>query len=160
MLHSTVKSTWENMDAQKCGLEEKMAALLLYWLHSFSLACLMFCEKLCCVRRPHFPLINLSEVGAQHGNSVSDDSVKPILFCFFCQVGSLGSDCFMVKQRKKRLVWHVQGPGLSNLSDGVYNYTCSHGLQPWVWFLTTPQAQENIKQKYFCPDAIHFLWPV
>jgi hypothetical protein len=64
------------------------------------LACFMLSEKLCSVRRPQFPLGNLSEVGAQHVNSVSDDYVKPILFCFFCQVGS-GDPTTLWETKKK-----------------------------------------------------------
>jgi len=160
-----------------------MGAILLYWLYSFPLACLMS-GKFCCVRRPHFPLGNLSEVGAQHVTSVSHDSVKPILFCFFCQV-DWGSHYFMGKKEKKVgltfiWAWVVLAFWLA------YHYNCSHGLQPWVWCLTTPQAysistttctllhhirvylvrlsilwvptgQGNIKQQYFCTDCIHFL---
>jgi hypothetical protein len=63
----------------------------------------MFSEVLCCVRRPQFPLGNLAEVfGAQRVNSVSDDSVKPILFCFFCQVGS-GDPTTLLETKKKEV---------------------------------------------------------
>jgi hypothetical protein len=62
----------------------------------------MFSKKLCCVRHPQFPPGNLSEVGAQQVNSVSDESVKPILFCFFCQVGS--GDPFTLWETKKKKV--------------------------------------------------------
>jgi hypothetical protein len=71
-------------------------------MHSFPLASLMFSEKLCCVRRPQFPPGNLSEVGAQHGNSVTDELVKPILFCFFCQVGS-GDPTTLWETKKKNV---------------------------------------------------------
>ncbi len=136
-----------------------MAARLLYRMHSFPLAV--------------------------HGNTVTDESVKPILFCFSCQVGSVwGSHYFKGNKEKKKSVWHLYSPGWFWLFDGAYNYTCSHGLQPWVWCLTTPQAysrtpalcsitlefillgfsaseswqaRENIKQQYFCADCIHFL---
>jgi hypothetical protein len=120
-----------------------MAAILLYWPHSFPLACLMFSQKLCCVRRPQFPPGNLSEVGAQHVKSVSHDSVKPTLFCFFCQVGSGDpTTLWETKIKKGRFdMYKALGcPSSSDLNYGAYNYTCSHGLQPWVWCLTTPQA--------------------
>jgi hypothetical protein len=62
-------------------------------------------------------------------------------FCFvFCVKFTLGIPLLYGKQRKKRSVWHLYGPGWFKLFDGVYHYTCSHGLQPWVWCLTTPQA--------------------
>ncbi len=99
-----------------------------------------FPRNICCIRRSRFPLGNLSEVGAQHVNSVSHDSVKPILFCFFCQVGSLWIPLLYGKQRKKRSVLHLYGPGWVQRFDGAYRYTCSYGRQPWVWCLTTPQA--------------------
>jgi hypothetical protein len=71
-------------------------------MHSFPLASLMFSQKLCCVRRPQFPPGNLSEVGAQHGNSVTDESVKPILFRFSRQVGS-GDPTTLWETKKKNV---------------------------------------------------------
>ncbi len=59
--------------------------------------------------------------------SVSHDSMKPILFSFFCQVGS--GD---LTKEDNRSVSHVRGPGLSWLFSGAYNDTCLHWLQPWV----------------------------
>jgi hypothetical protein len=84
-----------------------MAVIILYWLHSFPSACLMFLEKLCCVRRPQFPLGNPSEVGAQHINSVSHDSVKPNLFCVFCQVGSGNSTTLWETEKRNEGRFHI-----------------------------------------------------
>ncbi len=78
----------------------------------------MFSEKLCCVRGPQFPLGNLSEVGAQHVNNVSDDSVKPILFCFFLSSWLWGSHYFMGNKERKGRFDIYMGLGGSSFLTG------------------------------------------
>jgi hypothetical protein len=165
-------------------LEENIAALVLYWLHWFPLACLMFSEKLCCVRHAQFQLGNLSEVGAQHITSVSDDCVKPILFFFLSSWLWESHYSMGNKVRKGRFDIHMALGGSGFLMGRtiiLVHMGCSLRCGAWqrhrptvkvlpalcsitlefillgFWASESWQARENIKQQFFCTDCIHFL---